>query len=589
MPKYDDFVKNQSAHRVLLVDLDGYSVSTQQVQTIHFSTHSEGDYQHYVPRITKTPIILRSFDKHQPEGGTIEIDNSDGLLDSLMYHNFAGRDIRFYHGDASWPLVDFKQFGNVFSGKIVSFEVVSDNKFQVEFSAGNNNLDAPLTTAITSFGGAQPVCYGTCKNITPILVDEGTRKYRVHSGEVEDVCSQLYVNGATSNIVVAKNNTDGSFTLASVPDGSVTCNVIGASGGLHKGGAIIQDMLTRYGHLDISDINVPSLEAYDDSAPDIGVYFKDGSINLIDAINQVLASHAAFFSFSREGLFSIVRPLPLATGKIDFTSIWVSNDTVAPAPLDGRFGFDIVDGVGLFYINKFDDAFIDQTTELDKLTQHDEVYVEQISDARRWMDLRITSIQLVADVYQMEVTLYDVANFPRKNVQCNVRLTTFTATPSQRPTTVWIDDSKLVGDIRITHDPRKPVWRSTIGYDKNWTVQDNVNTAFSKNEYRYVDAPDDRGEGVHGEIYGDSLAGFPKLTNIVSPQGAQNEADLRQAFQADQHYYIAPQTYLVGFTAELGEIVEITSDRFLLTDQRFMILEIEEDMLNSTSTIKGWW
>ena len=596
--EYKLWVKLQSAARVLLVEVDGYHTSKASVQTAYFSTASANDYQHYLPRITKTPVLVRSLDQLMSSGGTIELDNSDGLLDAMIYHHFSGHPIRIKHGDASWALADFEQ---IYTGVISSFEVVSDNRYQIEFSSGQYTLDAPMLALGMTTGDRKgtpyPMTFGYVRNVTPILHTHGTNSvnniYKLSYGPVEDVCVKLYYDGVEqANPQMTKNNEFGSFTLEEEPTGKVTCDVLGqaptASGTAYtRGGEIIRHILTDFGHMTIGQIDDQSLIDYDAGAPEIGIYYTASTVNVLDVIDQILYSHTASLSFTRDGLLTIVPPLILEKTTTVEGSEWKSLDKVDNPPAEGIIAMKD----NAVHINKTDDVGggADQSVMLDKLTVGSEIYVVNQDNANEWIDYRVIAVTIVGNVYEFEVGIFDSGNNIKKNKNCDVRFTSTVTTGDSKPTAISINDDNLIGDIGITKDPRKPIWKGVVGYAKNWTVVSDHDSTFNSTKYRYAFYDDPRGEVGHKVEYIDSVAGKSQHGNISYYDDALIEAELALLLNNDQSYLIAPKTYLVGFTIELGDMAEITSARFGLYNQRFIILEVEEDMLSSVSTIKGWW
>jgi len=580
---YELWAKTRSdAHRVLLCEFEAYNISTDQVETVRLSTHAAGDYQYYLPVILKTPIMIRSVENFQPSAGFIEIDNSNGKFDAILYHNTNGREIRFFHGDASWASADFK---NVFSGKITSFEYASDTVIRIDFSSGESILDKNITSQIFSSawpeaeGKQLPICYGYCKNITPVHSNASSNSYHVSNGAV-DTIHQVYIDKVPQLSGVTRVEASGYFTLNAATTGEVTCSVTGNLDGgvaLIRGGEIIQHLLTSLGHLPIEEINTASITEYDASAPQIGAYFRDET-NLLDAIELILDSHSGQIMFNRVGLFTILQAVLLETTTEAGESNWTSETNEADTPASG----DVVVGTTIVKIHSVDGGSVDQSLALDKMGLHDEIIVFEDND--RWVDYRVTEVVSTGAVYEFAVSIYDQGTRDvRDNKAVTIRLTAHSSVSEAKETKLFINDSNLIGDIRIEHDPESnPTYKVSVGYAKNWTPSGGIN------EYYYVDKLDDRGEAGHKVIYGDSSLSVHN-TLITGIADAQTEAGLRQALRADQHYRVYPNSHMVGFTVDLGDMVEITSARFKLQDQRFIIFEIEENMLESKSKISGWF
>lgn len=476
MTAYEDWIKSRSAERVLLCEMDGYNPTTTSVETIKVSTEARGDFQNFLPVIMKTPIIRRSIEELVPSSGFIEIDNTDGKFDHLMYHNFNNRQIRFWHGDASWSFLSGTEFQQIYTGVIDGFEFISDNTLRVDFSGGEKNLDVDVQntrlTTNAATGKRPPICYGAVRRITPVLIDEAARRYKIHDGPIQAI-STVYADGVS--VAFTANTANGTFTLNAAQAGKrITCTAIGAAptgGGTayRKAGDIIEDMLVRHGHLTAGEIDTASLTAYDANAPAIGVFWDD-AVNLLEAIQTIMDCHAGWYMFNRDGKFALKEAVDL------------------------------------------------------------------------------------------------------------------NATPPA--TSIFLSDDNIIGDLKVTHADTPPVWKVTIGYNKNWSPDPESNTEALFEPYYYVS--DSVTEATHKTKYADSVE-LEYLTNIETLAGATAEAEFRMDLFEDQHYLVSPQSHLVGFQVDLGDIAEITSDRFMLTDQKFVITDIEEDMLQSISTVSGWF
>lgn len=428
-------------------------------------------------------VIISGQDQLFSTVAFIDINISDGRNDKLIYNNFGGRLISFYHGDASWSKADFR---NVFTGVVSEFEIISDSTLRINFVDGNGYLDKALTD-VTITGGdndgrLSPILYGACKNVTPILIDEATQRYKVNQGAVQDACSQLYIGGTAQTNVITKDNVNGEFTVGGTVDGEVTCDCAGmapTAGGTAwmKPGAIIQDILTRFGDIDISRIDTASVTAYDADAPDIGVYITD-EVFLSEAITDIAESHFGWFNFNRAGQFSIHKFVDIDSG----------------------------------------------------------------------------------------------------------------ATP-----VATFNDTNIIGRLKLKHSDVVPAYRIDIGYDQNWTVKSDANSAdngareaFLKEEYRYINYESPDAANIKLK-YANAIAQNSVDTYIINQADAQAEAQARMTIYGQQRYFVEPKATAQGLTVELGDIVSITSNRFDLDNQLYMVISIDDDLLNSTSEIGGWF
>ena len=598
--EYIDWLKEQSAFRVLLVEMDGWNMSTDQAETFPMSTHSANDYQHYYPIVTKTPILQRSVSRTlksslQPSAGFIEVDISDGRFDGLIYNSFDGRNIIMRHGDASWQL---SQFQTIYSGKITKFDIVSDTVLRIDFSNGESMLDRMLsdiqiTTAGNAFGAISPVSYGHVRNITPILIDKTARRYKLHDSDIASV-DEVYADGApvgytTTSADLAK----GEFTLNADQSGTITCDAMGSW--IVKAGSIIQDMLTRYGHMDIADIDTQSIIDYDAGSPNVGVYFKS-QINLLVAMQRLVDSHIGWFDIGRDGKFNLHKFAALSTESTAGESTWQSLDKLK-TPGSGEFSFDANDSTKLL-IHEVDDTGANRSSGFDQLVPHDDIYIQESGDTNRWKEYRIHSITDTGSVRSLDVeVLAQGSGSLRKNNQYIIRLTHYETSGDVPAPSVFINDHNIVGGINLKHDIMPVTPSIIVAYNRCWTVQQltgNENgvseshAEFVKNEYRHSTFLDPD-EALILQRHMGAKTPPPLKTLITDSADAAVEAELRQALGRQQRYWLAPRVLLQGLTVELGDMAEITSSRFGLYKQQFRILHIEDDLVNAVTTVSGWF
>ncbi len=107
-----------------------------------------------------------------------------------------------------------------------------------------------------------PLCFGYVRNMTPVLVDPGTRKYAVHDSAIEGITA-VYDSGVTlSPTQYTVNTTTGTFTLATAASGVVTADVKGAKVSgvwLSSTQQIIEHLLVRSGISGFTNVfSIPS-------------------------------------------------------------------------------------------------------------------------------------------------------------------------------------------------------------------------------------------------------------------------------------------------------------------------------------------
>lgn len=296
MTTFTDWLADPNVERILLAEVKYYSGSekTRYLSSGRFYTGSTDTPVNtiYDNRIIGDPVYIRN--QSAANIGYIEIDNADGQLDSWINDSWAGRGAVLKLGDPSWTV---SQYGTIYNGNTKRFEI-TDTTIRLVLQEAHAKMDIPVQPNLYTSGSNAdkriPLCYGTCSKVTPTY--DGTT-YQVHDGSVTDVCSQLYVDGATSAIGVTKNNTAGTFTLASVPSGKVTCDVVGY---LATPGEIINEMISHAG----AGITVNSFAAFDTTLNyTMGLYIKD-DIKLSDAIKSLLPL-GWYYRFNRDGSLTL--------------------------------------------------------------------------------------------------------------------------------------------------------------------------------------------------------------------------------------------------------------------------------------------
>jgi hypothetical protein len=306
---FDAWAKLSGKDRVLLVEVKVYTSGSEI--TRYLSTKSANDFGYYQNVIESTPTMSRSMDESfggesLPSFGSLEILN-DGTFDDWVYDSWGGRDIAFFLGDPSWDRADFEQ---VFSGTVDSLEMVSDSKIKINVRGKESILNAPISEDLFTSGEAdgknKPVCFGTVYNITPVLIVSGSSPdYQIHPGAVEDVCVQLYVDGEVSGITVTKDNANGTFSLASDPNGTVTCDSKGAkpSTFLQKPGEIIEHILDDFLGF-TGTYATDTISDFDTTARTVGFY-SSARVNALDVITLLTDTRLGYFGFRRDGKFEL--------------------------------------------------------------------------------------------------------------------------------------------------------------------------------------------------------------------------------------------------------------------------------------------
>ena len=276
----------------------------------------------YASRLTGTLSLARSVSISNADPSvqmivsSIDIDNTDGALDSWLNDAWEKRTLKVFLGDPSWARADFRQ---VFAGRSAMLKpsgrsklslIVYDEMQRLNFSVSETTLGG--TTA--NKDAVIPQTWGEAFNVTPLLTNPATHEYQVHPGVIESVL-EARDNGAPISITATP--TTGKFTLSASPVGTITCDVQGAktvSGSVYvkSVATIIQELATAYGdattRLSAGEVDSTVFTAFDSANPQSVGIFLSGKTNVLDACNQVAASVQGSVHFSRAGLLRLWRP-----------------------------------------------------------------------------------------------------------------------------------------------------------------------------------------------------------------------------------------------------------------------------------------
>ena len=146
MTVFTDWLADPSAQRVLLVEVKTYSGAAEITRYIASDTFITSPTDspantHYEKRLTGSPFFERRMSeafggKSFASIGKIELDNSDGALDSWITDAFDGRDIILKLGSPDW---DFSAYETILTG-VVERLVVTSNAILSLIIKDNNEV-----------------------------------------------------------------------------------------------------------------------------------------------------------------------------------------------------------------------------------------------------------------------------------------------------------------------------------------------------------------------------------------------------------------------------------------------------------------
>lgn len=328
--EYLAWLQSPSAIRCLLVEV---AVSVSGVETVRYlsTLNYITDSAATPPNTAYMAVIgggVTISEKLSIDGsaslsfGDIEIDNTEGVRDSWLDDVWTNRSVNVFCGDVRWQRSQFRQ---VFSGTLAGISSRDRNTLNLALRDKLQRLNTPMSEA--KLGGTtdnkdllQPLCFGECHNIEPLLVDPATLTYQVHSGPIERII-EVRDNGVPVSATIDLGL--GTFTLTAQPAGMITCSVQGDKfGGVYRNtvGALVQRICTGYGKVsdrfgdsDIDDSNFAEFES-GHSQP-VGIYIQDRT-NVLEVCAELASSLGAQLVMSRVGKLRLLK-VSLPTGTPD--------------------------------------------------------------------------------------------------------------------------------------------------------------------------------------------------------------------------------------------------------------------------------
>ena len=274
-----------------------------------------------------------------PGFGELVLVNADGGLDGFLGHGWDARRVQVLLGGDGFA---FSEFGTVFDGTAQGVEA-TDDQLIVRARDWRHKLDVPvLTNQYAGTGGAEgnsdlkgaykPVCFGRCRNITPVLVEASTGLYQIHDGAIEDVdalhaggVAYTKVGGTPAANQYSVNVSTGIVTVGGAPiTEQVTCDAKGAkpTTWLVTVADIVEELVTTAGGFVAGDLDAASFTALNTAnGATVGVYLRDQR-SLLEVLDELLASVGGYYGFTRAGKFQVGRfEAPSGTPAVTFTDV----------------------------------------------------------------------------------------------------------------------------------------------------------------------------------------------------------------------------------------------------------------------------
>jgi hypothetical protein len=170
----------------------------------------------------------------------------------------------------------------------------------------------------------------------------------------------------------------------------------------------------------------------------------------------------------------------------------------------------------------------------------------------------------------------------------------FSFSPLEEPGTpvVTIDDIETHGDLGIIKGD-VPVWKSTIGYKRNWTTQSSVSEGtpdVHRNEVSkdYTLFTSSEGPEIKVECVIAQEPDFVR-TPFINATDAKDEADRLLALYGKQRFVATVSAYSRPLTLSIGDTIRLQDGRFGLQDGAdFVVVGMTEHLIDSKVDLELW-
>lgn len=205
----------------------------------------------------------------------------------------SGLQIRVYLGDSRWSKSEFSLISILTADSI---EPLDRSSYVLKFRNEDPILEETVSQGTFTTGvnaeAKLPVCFGQCLNIKPLQYDDSGLIWTIHDSAITSISD---VRVAGTSVAFTADIANGRFTLSAVPDGLVTCDVIGGAGTVPKD--ILTDVLGRIG---VTDIDTDSLDTLPTAT--VGLYSESG-LTPRQIFDSIVNTFGAFWTFTRLGQF----------------------------------------------------------------------------------------------------------------------------------------------------------------------------------------------------------------------------------------------------------------------------------------------
>lgn len=314
------WLKDDKAFRCIIMEVNVLSNGVETVRYLSNKGYVTGDGDIpantvYVPLIAGGVQFTESISLDGSASlsfGDIELYNTSGDKDDWLDDIWAGRAVKMFIGDATWPRAYFQP---IFDGIVAGIDTRRRDRINIRLSDKLQRLNTTVTDQMlggttTNADKLVPLLFGECFNVEPLLADPAYHEYQVHNGPIEGII-EVRDNGVPVEFTPFLDI--GKFRLNQQPSGTITCSVQGDKSGSYYNDvtSIIKRIVTAFGQVDqrlsVFDLDIDNLSLFQAENPQpVGIYLRDKA-NVLDVCNQLASSVGARLIMSRVGLLRLVK------------------------------------------------------------------------------------------------------------------------------------------------------------------------------------------------------------------------------------------------------------------------------------------
>jgi hypothetical protein len=320
-----DWLKSQAAYRVVLIEAAvqiGGVESVVYMATKPFTTGAADTPANtsYLPIATVGTLFTEMLSLEGDgalSAGRLEVDNHGGARDEWLGSTvvLTNRTLKARLGDIRWAQSDFPVNSRIFDGITADVSPQGRDKIGLKLRDKLQRLNTPISEAKLGGTGENqdallPITLGQVFNVTPLLIEPTTLKYRVHTGPIDSVI-EVRDNGAP--VAFTADLAAGTITLDNAPAGAVTASVRGDKAPTYGETAaqLVKRLVTGFGKVSDrftdDDIDLANFAAFDAAHPQgMGLYATD-RLNVLTACQMLVGSLGAQLVMSRIGKLRIIK------------------------------------------------------------------------------------------------------------------------------------------------------------------------------------------------------------------------------------------------------------------------------------------